>query len=478
MADKNNVDADNTCADIQQAENRPVLYKHETFSACHTARRDRLMHKKTQAAEVITAQNTLPRLKEEAECDTIAKETVSSSYQAAEKQRGKKQRWISFGFFMLNLVILGVVLFFQIRSEGSISFSDLVSSEMNLWWLLAGVLLFMFINFADAARISISIKKVTGRSRPFLSYKSVAICRFYDCITPLSTGGQPFQIFYLSKRGLSASTASSVPLSKYVYGQIVYIVYTGIILLVNIFLNLSISPLLLTMSWIGLILNALLIAVIIMLSFSKKVAPRMVLSCLKFGWKLHLVKDYQAAFKRVLRSVKQYTVTFKMFMKSGWNAFFQVILTIICLTGCYSIPFVVYCMFTNAPSLDIWFQLMVLQVVCELAISFIPLPGGGGSAELSFGALFGKYFETCAAGVTVWALLFWRIFMYYGYLLQGILVMLYDFLFGNKKIAPLLQKFKDEDKRRAESLYREISRAEKVTQKAAKQKKIKNKGEV
>ncbi len=474
MADENIKDTENICVDTHQAKD-PVLFTDKAFSPCHRMEQKLALRGKLPS-EVITAEKTIPHLKEEAERDTLAKEAVNSSYKMAEKQKSKKQRWISFGFLMLNLVILAIVLFFQIRSEGAISFSDLVTSEMNLWWLLAGVLLFMFVNFTDAARISVSIKQVTGRSRPFLSYKSVAICRFYDCITPLSTGGQPFQIFYLSKRGLSASTASSVPLSKYVYGQIVFIVYTATILLINIFLNLNINPLLLTMSWIGLILNALLIAVVIMLSFSKKVAPKMVLGCLKFGAKLHLVKDYQAAFKRVLRTVKQYTVTFKMFMKNKWNALFQIFLTILCLTGCYSFPFVVYCMFTNNPSIDIWFQLMVLQVVCDLAISFIPLPGGGGSAELSFGALFGQYFKGCAPGVSVWALLFWRIFMYYGYLLQGVLVMLYDFLFGNKKIAPLLQKFKDEDKQRAANLYREIERAEKANKKSAKQKKIKNEG--
>ena len=470
MADENIENVEEIKASRVKGDKKPVLFLNKAFSACHF-RVGKFSHRRKSLEDnIVTAESTLPLLKSEAERDTMAKEAVDSSYKMAEKRKSKRQRWINFGFLMLNLVILALILFFQIRNEGAISFSDLVSSQMNLWWLFAAVVLFLFINAVDSLRISISIKQVTGRSRPFLSYKSTAICRFYDCVTPLSTGGQPFQIFYLSKRGLNASTASSVPLSKYVYGQIVFVVYTAIILIVSLFLNMNINPVLRTLSWIGLILNALMIFLIFMLSVSKKVAPRMVIGFLKFGAKLRIVKDYQATFKKVIRTVKQYTTTFKMFMKNRWNAFLQILITIVCLTSVYTIPFVVYCMFTNAPSIEIWFQLMVLQVVCDLAISFIPIPGGGGSAELSFGALFGQYFKNCASGVSVWAMLFWRIFTYYGYLLQGLLVLLYDFLYGNKKIAPLLQKFKDEDKLKAASLYREIDRAEKATKKSVRQK--------
>ncbi len=478
MADEKIGEIEAQASATKQEKIQPILFKSKAFSVCRLQKKFTLVNKPNKQNEVVTTKNTLPLLKKEAEQDNIVKEVVDSSYKMAEKQKSKRQRWINFGFLMLNLVILAIILFFQIRSEGAISFADLVSSQINLWWLLAAVLLFFLINALDSARIAISIKQVTGRYRPFLSYKSTAICRFYDCITPLSTGGQPFQIFYLSKRGLNASTASSVPLSKYVFAQIVFIFYTGTLLVTSLFMNLNINPILRTLSWIGLLLNALLIVLIFMLSVSKKVAPRMVIGFLKFGSKLHLVKDYQATFKKVIRTVKQYTATFKMFMKSGWNAFLQTIITIIFLTAAYSIPFVIYCMFTSEPSLEIWFQLMILQIVCDLAISFIPIPGGGGSAELSFGALFGQYFKNCASGITVWAMLFWRILAYYGYLLQGILVILYDYLFGNKKIAPLLQKFKDEDKRRASDLYCEIERAEKLNKKASKTQKKKGKGEV
>ncbi|MBQ8762012.1 MAG: hypothetical protein IJZ26_01675, partial [Clostridia bacterium] len=43
------------------------------------------------------------------------------------------------------------------------------------------------------------------------------------------------------------------------------------------------------------------------------------------------------------------------------------------------------------------------------------------------------------------AMLLWRLLTYYGNLLQGLGIMFYDFVWGNKKIGPLLEKYKEED---------------------------------
>ena len=116
------------------------------------------------------------------------------------------------------------------------------------------------------------------------------------------------------------------------------------------------------------------------------------------------------------------------------------------MIAAYSVPFVVYCMF-NPFDLSVWFELAVLQVICDLALCFIPIPGGAGGAELSFAALFAPYFAS-TQGIFVWAMLFWRIFTYYGYLIQGAFLLLYDFAIGNKKIKPLIEKYEEEDRQR------------------------------
>ena len=71
----------------------------------------------------------------------------------------------------------------------------------------------------------------------------------------------------------------------------------------------------------------------------------------------------------------------------------------------------------------------VMTVLVELAASFIPLPGGTGMNEISFNVMFAMFF----GGNIVWALLLYRFFDYYIYLLVGLGISCYDFLYGKRK---------------------------------------------
>ena len=80
----------------------------------------------------------------------------------------------------------------------------------------------------------------------------------------------------------------------------------------------------------------------------------------------------------------------------------------------------------------------------DLAASFIPLPGGTGVAELSFTAIF----ASLMGSDIFWAMLIWRILTYYSYIIQGILITIYDYFRGNKKQKWLEQKWKLEEESR------------------------------
>ncbi len=391
----------------------------------------------------------IPTIQQDVKEENFSKDVLKDTYSSVKKQSSKKNKWLSLAFLLLNLTIMAGIFIYQFLNEQPVSLADLLLSKMNWWWLLIAILVFVLINFVDASRLSLGLKKITGRARPFLSYKSVAVCRFYDSMTPLSTGGQPFQIYYLTKRGVSGSTASSVPLGKYVYGQIISVLYCMVILLISPTLNLNIPPQINFLAWIGLCLSALVIVMVFWLSLSKKVAPRILIGILKLGTKLHIVKNYRSTFIKMMRTVREYNKTFKDFMQSGWLAVGEILLSILYQTLVFSTPFLAYCIFCDF-DMSIWYQLLTLQAITDLVICFIPIPGGAGTAEFTFSALFATYFTAVGGqGIFVWAMLFWRILTYYGYLIQGALVMLYDFLFGNKKIAPLLQRYKDEDMKKA-----------------------------
>ena len=79
---------------------------------------------------------------------------------------------------------------------------------------------------------------------------------------------------------------------------------------------------------------------------------------------------------------------------------------------------------------EVVIEILSKFILVELATKYIPIPGGSGVAEISFSALFMALFTD---GTLFWAMLFWRIMNYFIYLLQGMIVLIYDFAYGNKK---------------------------------------------
>ena len=378
--------------------------------------------------------------------EETSEKVLQGTHEAVSKQRSKKKRILSFAFLLINLTILSVILWYQFsHMDDNISIQDLLFSELNWWWILAALGLFFMAQVFDGFRIWILIKHSTGQNRPWLSFKSVVTQHFYDCITPMATGGQPFQIFYLNKRGLSAGTATSVPLAKFIFGQIVFVVFALIAIIVNTgnIIALSISPVIITMCWIGLGLNTLLIISIVLLSVSKRVVPGIFVGILKLGNKLRFVKDYRRTYAKVMRMVREYITISRKFFSNPFVFIGELISSLCYSASYYSIPFCIFCAMCGAQS-GMWFEVVALFIAVDLASGFMPLPGGSGAAELSSKAVFLSLFVAmgAATGLSVWAMLFFRIFTYYGFLLEGVLLMLYDYLIGNKKIERTLQKLR------------------------------------
>ncbi len=383
-----------------------------------------------------------PKESEEERTQKIVEESAKS----VKQQRSKKKRWLSFLFLFLNLAIVVGIFIWGFLGGEQVDIGQLFSQKINWLWLAIGVLLFLTLNWTDGMRIFALVFHATKKPRPFLSYKSNSMCRFYDNVTPLATGGQPFQIYYLSKHGLSAGQASSVPIAKYLYSQFLSMIFIAVVLVLQHTYIISLNPFILTMCYIGFALNVLLLGSVLFLSVSKKVGPSCAIGILKLLAKIKIVKDYRKSFVKVMHTVRDYVSIMKQFMSNIWIALSMLVLSFICFILTYSMPFVVYATFVplDANWFSAYVQLFTMAVVCDMACCFMPLPGAAGMAELSFATLFGEFFGKAGYGnIAVWALLLWRVFTYYGYLIQGLVVMLYDFLIGNKKYEKQKHKFMD-----------------------------------
>ena len=351
------------------------------------------------------------------------------------KKKSKRRKLMSALTFVLNIAILAIVLIVQLNNDAL----NLIAPEIN--WKYIGILAIIVASLIvmDSLKFFILIKRSTKKSRPFLAYKVSALGRYYDNITPMSTGGQPFQMVYMNKRGIPGAVATSIPLMRYITWQISFVFISSAVLIYNTvaFGNGASNLFATSIAWVAILINAVIFMSIILLSVSKRVGPKLIIGVLKLLSKMHIVKNYQKSFRKVMRFVVNYQKTFKILASNPLVLISEILLSSGDIILSTIIPYFICLAFVPEATLianNITFMSVFVQsTICGLSIGFIPTPGATGGAEGMFLLIFNGVFE----GKPFWPMLIWRICTYYIYLLQGFLILVYDFFIGNRKLEKL-----------------------------------------
>ena len=399
-------------------ENKPVVYKKNKLIKMYVG----------------IAQKGVPVLYLSCKRKNFRKE-IDEAEQAVAKQKSKKSKYINLIFFLVNLCVIGIIFGTQMGKE-DMSITTLLGSSFSPLILLVALGFWFVIQCVDGYRINLLVKNSSGRSRPFLSYKTNAIGRYYDAITPMSTGGQPFQVFYLKNRGLNVAAAVSVPIGKYVINQLCISFLWTVCLIIGLATSSGFTQVLCIVGWV---MNSLLMVAVIILSINQRVGKKIVVFILKALQKVKIIKDYEKRYNQVIKIVTDFQVTLKSFLKDTKLFIKMIITSTLSIFLHYSLAFLVYCVMIGHFDFSMYWQIFLFAVMIDMAASFIPLPGGTGVSELSFTSLFAVLISP--SSMLTWALLLWRFLTYYSILIQGILIMAYDNAIGNRKYSWLKKKW-------------------------------------
>lgn len=390
----------------------------------------------------------VPPSKEEIEKQQNAQIDSRYIYKEEPPKAKKKKRWLSFIYFAINIIVVAIVLGVQLSNESNPTESLLSIKNLNWWFILAAFGCFAVGMILDQIRFAALIHKATGVFRPRLAYKVGVMGRYYDIITPLSTGGQPFQVVYMNKYGIKAGKGISIAMGRYIYYQIVYFICATFFMFRQLFVSSGVgssasaitSGVATTFSWIGYVICALVIATTLIISLNRRAGTGLVVGALKLLSKIRIgkfrvIKDYKQSFKSVMSTVETWQKTTREYNKSFAITFICIVCSFIYFMVAYSMPYFIYCAFEGWNP-EMWLYMISMAVMVDLASSFNPIPMGTGTADISFTVFFASFFT---GGAQFWALIIWRILFYYIYVLQGIGLVVYDYAIGNRR----LEKNKD-----------------------------------
>ena len=342
------------------------------------------------------------------------------------KTKFQKHFWTII-FILINIVVIAWTAFSEFgNSDNAAKFSDI---KINWPMFIPAILLFIIATFLEIYKYILMMKETCGKVDWKTARRTVLIGRYYDNITPAAVGGQPFQIYYMHKNAnIPEGYATTIPIIGMISGQIGFFIIAVFAFLFGSF-AINNAPLIATACF-GLIFYAFFPSLVIIATFLPKGTSELVGIVIKFLAKIHIIKDKDKAIKETNQKINDYAKCVKTIFKTR-GLFLKTILIAMALHLCfYSIPFFV--LTALGGKVDFLTCLLTTFAVTS-AVSFIPTPGNAGAAEGTFYMVF----SSLTSGYVFWAMLIWRFFSFYIYIIMGALSYFFMHLENKGKENPL-----------------------------------------
>ena len=374
--------------------------------------------------------------------ETIVEEEYTKAAEREKPKSKKKSIIFSAIFLTLNIAFVAFLVRSLLRSADS-SIVDLFKAQgKKLWWLVLAFGLLSVTFVFDAAAFSILIKKITGKWRPWLSYKTTSMGKYYESLTPFAIGMQPGQIVELSKGRVAPGIATSIPIMRMIVYNILNVLLSiGFLIGIgsqigNVVVLKEGARILLIIfevfAYIGIVISSAKIIIVILIANSKMVGRSLARFVVRVGYKLRFVKDYRRSYNKLMRTVLEFQNSMNYFKKHKWILLGCVGCLIVSLLALASLPFAITLALSDIQivsfksGLWIWAESVARYYICFNAASYIPLPGGTGMIEIAFIAMFGNSRFLPTQAQYVYGFLIWRVISYYLVIAQGMVMMVID----------------------------------------------------
>ena len=309
----------------------------------------------------------------------------------------------------------------------------------DLRYVLLGVVIMFFYFFMESYNVrSVLIALGDKKISIFSALKFTMIGFFFSGITPAATGGQPVEVYYMTKENVSGANATMALLMQLCGFQI----STLILGLVCAILN----PALLSggLVWffiLGFSINGAALVLMLMCVFSRNLTEKLSNGLIKLLAKFK-IKNLDVTKTKIHEAISQYAESSE-FIKSHKIEFVKSILRVfVQITLYYLIPVCVYKSFgLNSHSV---LEVFAMQAVLYTAVSGLPLPGAIGVSETIFLRIFGVAFgEKLLSG----AMLLSRGISFYLYIIISLVIVIINSVIKKNVVGDIDRQVKEIDEK-------------------------------
>lgn len=290
----------------------------------------------------------------------------------------------------LFFILLAVLAFYTVFRENDMGMIAASLKNMKLSYLLLSAAAALIFTMMEGVMIWYLLRALQGKAEflPCIRYSFVGF--LYSGITPSATGGQPMQLYHMSRDGNSLSASTVVLMTV----ALVYKLVLVLMGLLMVFFRFSVLKenlgKYLNLFYLGMFLNTALVAVLLIVMIFPKFARCLIISIENLLVKIRILKKSEARIQKIDLFIKSYqnAVLFLIDNKIQVAVVTAATFAQRCLV--FILPYIVYRGFglegTGAMTI------LMVQMSIYLAVDMLPLPGAQGITELMYKRVFRDIF--------------------------------------------------------------------------------------
>ena len=289
---------------------------------------------------------------------------------------------------LIIFILLIIFTFYIILKDQDIVEITQVLRNVRLEYVVIAIVAMLIYLVLESVNMGRTLKTLNEKSSFIQNFRYVLIGFFFSSITPAASGGQPMQIYYMHKNGISIANSTLSLLINLCSFQIITISFAMISLIFN---YKYLTTGLVWLFVIGVTLNSVALSLLLIGIFSKKLSACLVKISVKI-LSFFKIKNIEEKQEKLEKELFKYQGS-AAYIKQNIEVMLKTILTtFVQILFYYSIPFWIYSSFGFSEYNII--QIISLQAILYATVSGIPLPGAVGVSEGGFLGIFKNVFTT------------------------------------------------------------------------------------
>lgn len=285
----------------------------------------------------------------------------------------------------LFAAILGLTLYAVFHGQDLGAVREAIHDVDERWLIPAFFCVLVFIG-GEAAIIRLLLDSCGQRLEPGRCFLVSSVGFFFSAVTPSAGGGQPMQVYFLSKEKVPVPVAAVTLMAVTItYKLVLVIVGLALAVFRMDWLGYHFGNMMF-LFWIGLTLTVGFVAVLFILVFHPRLAHRLVTRAHALAVRLHILRHSESRYQRLLASMEKYRETAGYFKSHMGLLGLVLVITFAQRFALFTVPWLVYRGF-GLTGLR-WPELASMQAVISVAADMLPLPGGMGISEALFLTVF------------------------------------------------------------------------------------------